>query len=568
MYIQPNTTVILLTGVPLDESYDHTVKFTSAQAQQTYFLSKQLMRFDQHTYQRKERGTIRVNALADNLYHVNYLMFQNTAFGNKWFYAFVRSVNYINDQTTEIVYAIDIYQSWLFEMQVGQCFVEREHIVNDDIGASLTDEGLEVGDLEIFDTLDITGFGNSIYDNFYGMVATTEYSISHSNFGASNEVSGDSGYNVITGGCYYFKFQLDDMYLLKDYVRVLSEMDQLDAIVNVFLLPKVVVDSYTQNPPKPNPDTQYLMYMPDVDVLGHQPKNKKLFQYPYYFLEASDNNGNSKIYKYEYFDTRKISQSNDKIAFKLSCSISPTAELILLPEFYGSSFDYNIDSVDSGFDNAMVSSSIPRIPYSSDSYAVWLAQNSTWMNGHRVEGSEYLSPSELNRDVASIVSGAGLGAMANMQMAHSALGYAFTGSPVMGAVAGGGVALINAVAKVQAKMAAKEKAKLLPDKYNAGTGSVNLQYNKLGFTIYAKRVRDEYAQRIDNYFDMYGYKTNEVKVPNMDSRPHWNFVKTAWANISGNIPADDIVKLKEIFNNGITFWKNPSEVGNYSLNNH
>lgn len=558
MYIQPNTTVILLTGVPLDESYDHTIKFTSAQAQQTYFMSKQLMRFDQHTYQRKERGTIRVNALADNLYHVNYLMFQNTAFGNKWFYAFVRSVNYINDQTTEIVYAIDTYQTWLFEMEVGQCFVEREHIVNDEIGASLTDEGLEVGDLEIFDTLDITGFGNSILDNFYGIVATTEYSIALSNFGASNEISGDSGYNVITGGCYYFKFQLDDMYLLKDYVRVLSEMDQLDAIVNAFLLPKVVVDSYAQTPPKPNPDTPYPMYMPDVDVLGHQPKNKKLFQYPYYFLEASDNCGNSKIYKYELFDTRRISPTNDKIAFKLSCSISPTAELILLPEYYGSSFDYNIDSVDSGFDNAMVSSSVPRIPYSSDSYAVWLAQNSTWMNGHRVEGSEYISPADVTRTVAGMGAGATGGLLAG----------ASVGMPIAGLVAGVSAPIVSQISNVQNKMSAKEKAKLLPDKYNAGTGAVNLQYNKVGFTIYAKRVRDAMAQKIDNFFELYGYKTNELKVPNMDSRPHWNYVKTAWANISGNIPADDIVKLKEIFNNGITFWKNPSEVGNYTLNNH
>ena len=570
MYIQPNTTVILLTGVPLDESYDHTIKFTSAQAQQTYFMSKQLMRFDQHTYQRKERGTIRVNALADNLYHVNYLMFQNTAFGNKWFYAFVRSVNYINDQTTEIVYAIDIYQSWLFEMQVGQCFVEREHILHDELGASLTDEGLEVGDLEIFQTLDITGFGNSIYDNFYGVIATTELPLAQDTFGANNQISGDSAYNVTTGACNYFKFDMDDMYLIREYSELLAHVDKTDAIVSVFLLPKIVVNSYIQDPqhPKPNPDTPYYMDLPEVDVLGHQPKNKKLFQYPYYFLEASDNCGNSKIYKYEYFDTRRISLSNDKIAFKFSCSISPSAEMILIPEYYGSSFDYNIDSEDSGFDSAMISSAIPRIPYSIDSYAIWLAQNSTWVNGHRVEGSEYLSPSDLTRDIASIVSGAGLGAMANMQMASSALGYVFTGSPVMGAVAGGGVALINAVAKVQANMAAKEKAKLLPDKYNAGTGSVNLQYNKVGFTIYAKRVRDEYAQMIDNYFDMYGYKTNEVKVPNMDSRPHWNYVKTAWANISGNIPADDIVKLKEIFNNGITFWKNPSEVGDYSLNNH
>lgn len=558
MYIQPNSIAVLLTGVPLDETYDHTIKFASETAQRNYFLSKELMRVHPQTYQRHSENVIRVEALADNLYHVNYLMFQNTSFGNKWFYAFVKRVEYINNKTTELVYEIDVYQTWLFEMQVGQCFVEREHILNDGIGASLTDEGLEIGDHEITGVLDVTGFGSSIYNNFYGVIATTEWTIAHANFDPNdeNEIAGDTGLNVLTGGCYYFKFDLDDMYKVRDYVRVLSEQDQLDAIVNVFMLPKIVVDSYTrEQDPTPNPNTPYYIDYPDVDPLGHIPKNMKLYQYPYHFLEASDNNGNSKIYKYEYFDTRKISQSNNKVAFKMSCSISPMPEMLLIPEYYDSSFDYNVDSEDSGFDNAMISSVIPRIPYSSDSYAVWLAQNSTWMNGHRVENSEIINPKTAT-NLAVTSAGAGLAAASKF------------GDPRIGLLAGAGAGIVAGVNAVYDKISAKEKAKLLPDKYNAGTGSINLQYNKLGFTIYSKRIRQTMMARIDEFFELYGYKTNELKVPNMDSRPHWNFVKTTWANISGNIPADDIVKLKEIFNNGITFWKNPSEVGNYTLNNH
>ena len=85
-------------------------------------------------------------------------------------------------------------------------------------------------------------------------------------------------------------------------------------------------------------------------------------------------------------------------------------------------------------------------------------------------------------------------------------------------------------------------------------------YNKLS-------VRREYAEIIDDYFDMYGYATKRVIVPNINSRPQWNYVKTIGANIFGNIPADDLKLIKDIFDNGITFWKNGDNIGNYSLDN-
>ena len=81
------------------------------------------------------------------------------------------------------------------------------------------------------------------------------------------------------------------------------------------------------------------------------------------------------------------------------------------------------------------------------------------------------------------------------------------------------------------------------------------------------QVSAEYAKVIDDYFDMYGYATRSVKVPNRSARPHWNYVKTNGCVLSGNAPADDVRKICSIYDDGITFWKNPSEVGNYSLDN-
>ena len=65
---------------------------------------------------------------------------------------------------------------------------------------------------------------------------------------------------------------------------------------------------------------------------------------------------------------------------------------------------------------------------------------------------------------------------------------------------------------------------------------------------------------------MFGYKTNEVKVPNFHTRRYWNYVQTANCVITGNFNNEDLTELRAIFDNGITLW-HTDDVGNYSLNN-
>ena len=67
--------------------------------------------------------------------------------------------------------------------------------------------------------------------------------------------------------------------------------------------------------------------------------------------------------------------------------------------------------------------------------------------------------------------------------------------------------------------------------------------------------------------DMYGYQINRVKVPDITSRPHWNYIQTIGCTAIGSVPADSMRKIISIYDNGITFWKNGSEVGDYTLDN-
>ena len=147
MKVFPDTTLKILTGCPCDPDYEHTLYFAHESAQKNYFSSISKYTVNAMSYQRAKRGRIRVQYKVENLYDCNYIMFQNTAFGDKWFYAFIDDVTYVNNITSEISYTIDVMQTWLFDMQLQQCFVEREHSVTDVAGDNRIAENLDIGDM-------------------------------------------------------------------------------------------------------------------------------------------------------------------------------------------------------------------------------------------------------------------------------------------------------------------------------------------------------------------------------------------------------------------------------------
>ena len=156
----PNGILYILKNVPLDPDYEKTLYFDDEQTQYDYFKSKRdtTLSWENRQYQKVGKGTLRVKALADKLYDCNYLMFQNRKYGNgkKWFYAFIREVRYINDDTSEIVYTLDVMQTWLFQYKdsMEECYVEREHTVSDELYENVVPEdiGTTGGKSMVYDT--------------------------------------------------------------------------------------------------------------------------------------------------------------------------------------------------------------------------------------------------------------------------------------------------------------------------------------------------------------------------------------------------------------------------------
>lgn len=140
--IYPSTNVRLLTGVPLNPSYNDTIYFSSISAQTQYFYSmtKPGMIFSNQSFQRASKNKIRLQVPIEAVYDCNYMVFTNQMHGNKPFYAFITQVEYVNEKTSEITYELDVIQTWYFQFSFGECFIERTHVLDDRIGANIVEE--------------------------------------------------------------------------------------------------------------------------------------------------------------------------------------------------------------------------------------------------------------------------------------------------------------------------------------------------------------------------------------------------------------------------------------------
>ena len=75
--------------------------------------------------------------------------------------------------------------------------------------------------------------------------------------------------------------------------------------------------------------------------------------------------------------------------------------------------------------------------------------------------------------------------------------------------------------------------------------------------MYYKMSVDERTRTLlAHFWHLYGYSCKQVKTPDLRSRYYYNFIKTVGCNITGNIDYEDLTRMKEIFDNGVTIWHN------------
>ncbi len=77
------------------------------------------------------------------------------------------------------------------------------------------------------------------------------------------------------------------------------------------------------------------------------------------------------------------------------------------------------------------------------------------------------------------------------------------------------------------------------------SADVNVASGNNTFHYYKMSIKQEYARVIDSFFDMFGYKVNLVKIPNIHKRVNWDYIKCIDVNLEGNIPENYQAVLTE-----------------------
>lgn len=539
MNITPDTNIRLLK-CPLKLDNKNQITFNNLTSQYNYFSSLPYLEVEGSMYQRKD-SSIYYPGLYDDLFEYDYVMYQNNNYSDKWFYAYVTGMEYINDNTTRISIATDVFQTWQFDLIYKASYVEREMIdvASDVPGANLNPEALESGEYKIggfADIQDLECYAIWAYSDreiSIGVPSGTTYDLG--NYTGALHVNG------IYSQIYYVAVDFTNETAYGIMSESLKQNNQSEKVVAHFTCPKVALKGnitelgttgiYVVHG-KANATTQTLISTP-ATLDGYTPVNQKVRQYPYMYLGFNPPQGSSKVFRYEDF-------ASGTPSFQIISEVNPNPTVYFIPQNYR------------GFTGSSMSDVVslngyPQLATKVDVYNSWLAENTGIMN---VQTNQNYANAQLD------IIGNAIGMFSDLKN-----------------IFGGAIALkktgINYDSYIAQLNAQKERQALLPDNVTlGGSNATLLGYELMDNNIFTRyTIKYQFAKRIDDYFSMYGYQTNELKIPNMNNRPKWNYVKTAGINLLGDIPQEDLQMIKDMYNDGVTLWHDTEHFLDYSQNN-
>lgn len=600
-YILPDNDVWLFKGVPLEDNYQDSViwevgknvdgstitpeeSIDQARERQFQYFTANIgtepryphIRLAAMTYLREGRKYLRIDLPYTSAIQYNYMIFKNNGeyaigqgaidyhYEHRYYYAFITKLEYINDKTTLVHYEIDLLQTYNFDYELDECMIEREHSATDIPGDNLIPEKLEIGEKicdsdyrciarVVSDQIDVADTFIDLFevDKITVVVAATfgytqNQDSTYSPVNATGHIQ-----NGLYTGLHYNYFDLfsggdhPTIDVLNGFIKGVTDAGKESGIVSIFAIPARFTNppySYQGNTYTPieynwdiplnsqgiNKEWTYAYKINGVTYYK-QPNNKKLYTQPYTDLIVYNGLGDLAKYGFEYFDEIiDITTGINYIRMKIYATTGTAPEITCVPYYYKGMTQNFIEKIN--IDN------FPQCSYAIDAYRAWLAQN-------KVRFTNQLMGAGLSAVMGGMVAG-----------------------PI--GIAGGFANIFSTTANLVTE--AYQHSILPPQAKGNTTPYLSLADDELGFHAYCFRPNDEYAQIIDNYFDLYGYATHKVKIPNRTVRPYWCFTKTIGCRLKSirrGIPADVDNAIRRIYDNGIRFWKNPANIGDYSLNN-
>ena len=616
MEILPENEVRLYKNVPFYIDYKNIILFDNAAKQTEYFNSLSHIDFLDVTYTRPN-GTIKVHAERDSLLDYNYMSFTNHNYSNKTFYAFITGVEYVNANTTLVRFIIDEWQTWCFDINFRDSFIERKHCKrwNSD-GTPVINtqpEDLNIGSEYI--VKDHKGYNNNLY--WVCLVTSLE----------NTDVTASRPQDVptILSIFYYPVYKTTSNTITKWQFRAYNMsniVDVLNAFRNNTILNKKLVSAYIISEPPfaytygisnntiviDSYNLKYITYRDDVteitlpywsgttnpnNVLRTFPKygnlknnitESKLLMYPYSYVQLVDGQGNTFDIKNEYLDDTQINVRT----FTSGGLNSKQAHIVEHYRYTGVQLQFCRWELGNGIINSFPN----NLTIIDDYSAAYLQGNANQLNtsiNNTINQANLNKVMQANTSLASVkgglingatsvlsgltfgssrgAKGAGIGGLSNGAQAVGDIysNMLYNEAAIKNTSLQSDLTSEKAIANALAKI---EDIQNVADNVSLQGGDVYFtfqnQYN--GYCLVYKQISSEYIKILEDYFKKYGYAYNKIEVPNLHTRKSWDYIRTIDCNIYGNINNDSLNKIKDIFNTGVTIW-HTTDVDNYNLNN-
>lgn len=592
-YVQPSGTIQLFNGMNLDNRYMHTLYFPNVTTQTTFFdgLVSSGLSFTNQSYSRVNRNAVKIKINAEIVQKCTYMRFNNR--GNKWYYAFIVGIEYINENTTLIAFEIDVMQTWFFQGgSLQDCFIVRQHVApSDDVFTRYLEPepcGSEIYTMDYLEDVDAQGqtmeTPATIRDfSGYSLVINTSNQPNASYLMRDGVVNGTefrvydpsaSAVNIIT--------QMGN--LLGSWDKNQQKAD----IVDLYMFPRyfagVMVDdgsAYDADYQPHNFSQYYIKHPKKYD--NYTPQNKKLFGYPFAFLYATTMDGDSAEYKWEYFEG-DVTGNNDIVEFDVNANVTGGGTIECHPRSY--------NGIDHNYDSKISINDFPKCSWSYDAYQAFVAaggQTKAYYQAQIVEQKGMNAKRQnfiQNAPKAVLEGGAAVTAGVLTVGASATAAPVGVGAVIGAAAAGGGIASAGHVTtmglrqeqiEIETDEALHKVAFTFQDAMYApnqvvsrATPNIAVGAGYLGFRFYHCHVRDDEMVKIDNFLTTYGYAINDIKTPQLHNRPHWNFLQTRDCVVLGDMPASSKMAISKIFDGGIFLWNyqdGNSGIGNFSRKN-
>lgn len=530
-----NGEIILCSGIKLDRNYENVLSYNE---ESMVSLCRNNSIYEGSSYSYMGEDYIDIKHPYASAMYANYVAFINPSWGNKWFFAWVTDVDLLNPTTSRIYIKMDVFSTWYSRFNIGQAFIEREHVSDDTIGKHTIPEGLETGEYICSSKTSLYSNSNSIY--ICVMCTKVPSAINVNQYVAR--------YNGVYSGtiAVLFDSEQDDGLGVSKFLKIMDNEDMGDAVTSIFVVPKALCGNPTFGTVTVDGITTYLATLPysDTETLltssgniskpsslnGYTPKNNKMWCWPYNYFYVTNNVGVDAEFRYEDF-------INNTPSFKTIGSLTPGCSIKTIPLNYKGLSDSNsYNSYNYGISGAKY----PICSWQSDVYTNWLTQNG----------------------VNLVLSG--LGSVGSIIGGSIALATGAGATVGLASIAGGVAGIGHSLTQVYEHSVIPPQAK-----GNSNSGDVTFSANKMDIPLYKMTIKQEYAVTIDRYFSRFGYKVNEVKTPSLTSRTKFNYIKVGGLDelIHGNIPSTALEEINSIFRKGVTIFHNYNDIGNYTIDN-